>query len=57
MGSVIGGHLAAAGNHVVLINIDADYVAAVNANGLVLESDAIERVVDVQAATSSDNAQ
>ena len=55
MGSVIGGHLAAAGNHVVLINIDADYVAAVNANGLVLESDAIERVVDVQAATSSDN--
>ena len=42
-------------NHVVLINIDAEYVAAVNANGLVLESDAIERVVDVHAVTSSDN--
>ena len=55
MGSVVGGHLAAAGNHVVLINIDADYVAAVNANGLVLEADVIERVVDVQAAISSDN--
>ena len=57
MGSVIGGHLAAAGNDVVLINIDQDFVAAVNANGLVLESGAVERVVNVRAAVSSESLQ
>ena len=55
MGSVFGGHLAAAGHYVVLINTDTDYVSAVNANGLVLKSDAVERMVDVQAVVSSDN--
>ena len=57
MGSVVGGHLAAAGNDVVLIDIDEDYVAAVNADGLVLENDGIERVVSVRAEISSTNLQ
>ena len=43
IGSVVGGHLAAAGNDVVLINIDEDYVAAVNADGLVIRTVDIER--------------
>ena len=36
MGSVFGGQLASAGNDVVLINVDEDYVSTVNTNGLVL---------------------
>ena len=57
MGSVVGGHLAASGNDVVLINIDEDYVAAVKAGGLVLENDGIARVVSVRAEIGSSNLQ
>ena len=53
MGSVFGGQLAAAGNDVVLINVDEDYVSTVNTNGLVLEKDAVESVVSVQAEHST----
>ena len=57
MGSVIGGHLAAAGNDVDLIDIDEGYVTAVNSNGLVLETDGIARAINVRAATRSTNLQ
>ena len=57
MGSVIGGHLAAAGNDVDLIDIDEGYVTAVNSNGLVLETDGIARMINVRAATRSTNLQ
>ena len=53
MGSVFGGQLAAAGNDVVLINVDKDYVSTVNTNGLVLEKDGVESVVSVQAEHST----
>ena len=57
MGSVIGGHLAAAGNDVDLIDIDEGYVTAVNSNGLVLETDGIAKVINVRAAARSTNLQ
>lgn len=53
MGSVFGGQLAVAGNDVVLINVDEDYVSTVNTNGLVLEKDGVESVVSVQAEHST----
>ena len=57
MGSVFGGQLAAAGNDVVLINVDEDYVSTVNTNGLVLEKDGVESVVSVRAENSAANLQ
>ena len=57
MGSIIGGHLAAAGNDADLIDIDEGYVTAVNSNGLVLETDGIARVINVRAAARSTNLQ
>lgn len=57
MGSIVGGHLAAAGNDVVLIDIDEDNVAAINADGLVLEIDGTKKVVSVRAEIGSTNLQ
>ena len=57
MGSIFGGQLAAAGNDVVLINVDEDYVSTVNTNGLVLEKDGVESVVSVRAENSAANLQ
>lgn len=37
MGSLYGGKLAAAGNHVILYDINKDHVNAVNKNGLIIE--------------------
>ena len=57
MGSVVGGYLAAAGNSVTLIDINDDFVTAINSRGLILESEGAERVVDIEAATNSTNLQ
>ena len=57
MGSVVGGYLAAAGNSVTLIDINADFVTAINSRGLILESEGAQRVVDIRAATNSTNLQ
>lgn len=57
MGSVIGGHLAAAGNKVVMIDVNDDYVTAINRNGLVLESNGNTKVVNVRAAMNSNDLQ
>ena len=53
MGSVVGGHLAAAGNSVTLIDVNHDFVTAINSKGLRLESDGAQRVVDIRAAASA----
>ena len=57
MGSVVGGYLAAAGNSVTLIDINDDFVTAINSRGLILESEGAQRVVDIRAATNSTNLQ
>ena len=57
MGSVVGGHLAAVGNSVVMIDPSEDHVSAMNSDGLVLESDGVRRAVDVKAATNSTHLQ
>ena len=57
MGSVVGGYLAAAGNSVTLIDINDDFVTAINSRGLILESEGAQRVVDIRAATNSSNLQ
>ena len=40
MGSVIGGHLANAGNDVVMIDVNEDHVSTIKTNGLVLGNEA-----------------
>ena len=57
MGSVVGGYLAAAGNSVTLIDINDDFVTAINSRGLILESEGTQRVVDIRAATNSTSLQ
>ena len=57
MGSVVGGYLAAAGNSVTLIDINDDFVTAINSRGLILESEGAQRVVNIRAATNSINLQ
>ncbi|WP_039849629.1 ketopantoate reductase family protein [Grimontia indica] len=53
MGSVIGGHLALTDNDVVLINIDPEFVEAVNKSGLILETGNAEHIVKVLAVTET----
>ena len=53
MGSVIGGHLATAGNDVVMIDVNEDHISTIKTNGLVLENDETKNVVKVRAATNS----
>lgn len=53
MGSVIGGHLATAGNDVVMIDVNEDHISTIKTNGLVLENDGTKNVVKVRAATNS----
>lgn len=53
MGSVIGGHLANAGNDVVMIDVNEDHISTIKTNGLVLENDESKDVVKVRAATNS----
>ena len=57
MGSVVGGYLATAGNSVTLIDVNDDFVTAINSKGLILESEGAEKVVDIEAATNSTNLQ
>ena len=57
MGSVVGGYLAAAGNSVTLIDINDDFVTAINSRGLILESEGAQRVIDIRAAKNSTNLQ
>ena len=53
MGSVIGGHLATAGNDVIMIDVNEDHISTIKTNGLVLENDGTKNVVKVRAATNS----
>ena len=56
MGSLFGGKLAAAGNDVVLFDINQAHVDAVNSNGLKIETLATGKVqtVQVKASTNAD---
>ena len=54
LGSAIGGHLARAGNDVVLINRNADFCDAVNTGGLTLVIDGKEVPVSLKASQTAD---
>jgi len=49
MGSLFGGFLAEAGNDVHLIDVNAEHVAALNKNGLSIESNKERRTIPVHA--------
>jgi 2-dehydropantoate 2-reductase len=53
LGSALGGVLTEAGNDVWLITRNANHVAAINANGLTLRSNGVDRVCQAKAATTS----
>lgn len=54
MGSLFGGKLAASGNEVVLYDINKEHVAAINANGLKIETLATGETSIVKPVASSD---
>lgn len=55
LGSAIGGTLALDGHDVVLVTRNADHIAAVSADGLLLDDGATVRRAPVQAATGYDD--
>ena len=54
LGSAIGGVLAEAGNEVWLVDRNREHVDAINARGLVLREDGVDRRVATQARTSAE---
>ena len=51
IGGAIAAHMARAGHDIVICDIDADYVAAINAHGLIIEGPVENFTVNIKAIT------